>query len=139
MESMQRLYMVDFSKGIVRQLEPDEEPGPKSVYRCGIPFDLQATPDVSKDLERGREAWAGPGVYCASEIALEASAYAYPGNDAALLAESLIACHHPDLGLDRSVCLRDIVEAIAMTAYDGQIARNRAVHFLRREFGGDDG
>lgn len=49
----------------------------------------------------------GP-VYCASPAAITAAAQAYPGNDAALLAEALIAVHHPQLGLDRSMCLRDL-------------------------------
>lgn len=49
----------------------------------------------------------GP-VYCASPAAITAAARAYPGNDSALLAEALIAAHHPRLGLDRSMCLRDL-------------------------------
>lgn len=47
-------------------------------------------------------------VYCASPAAIVAAAAAYPGNDAGLLAEALIAAHHPRLGVERSVCLRDL-------------------------------
>jgi len=59
-----------------------------------------------------------PPVYCASEAAVSAAADAYPGNDAALLAASLIAAHHPSLGVERSVCLADAVAEIKRTALD---------------------
>lgn len=53
----------------------------------------------------------GPDVYCASPKAIKAASLAYgPTNNAYLLADALIAAHHENLGLDRSVCLRDVVE-----------------------------
>jgi hypothetical protein len=56
-------------------------------------------------------------VYCASPQAIEAATRAYfekTGKfaDAGGLSAALIAAHHPDLGLDRSICLADLVEAI---------------------------
>lgn len=57
-------------------------------------------------------------VYCASEKAIAAAALAYPDNDAGRLADALIAVHHPGLGLDRSVCLRDVLRALERDADD---------------------
>jgi hypothetical protein len=80
------------------------------------------------------------GVYCGSPGAIRAAATAYPGADSAKLADALIASHHPVLGLDRSVCLRDIIEALDKEAGMGfgdpddpfwYVAR-----FLERKFNG---
>lgn len=55
-------------------------------------------------------------VYCASELAIVAATVAYRNEageyaDPKGLAAAMIAAHSKTLGLDRSVCLRDIVEA----------------------------
>jgi hypothetical protein len=57
-----------------------------------------------------------PEVYCASPKALKAAGEAFRESEAptysGALADGLIACHDPKLGLDRSVCLRDVVDAL---------------------------
>jgi hypothetical protein len=73
-------------------------------------------------------------VYCGSERSLEAAALAYPGNDADLLVDALIAAHDPALGLDRSVCLRDVVEARDRVHQNGHAWGDYAAGLIEREF-----
>lgn len=74
-------------------------------------------------------------VYCASEKAIKAAAAAYPGNDAGRLADALIACHDRALGLDRSVCLRDVVERMQRVDVPHNEVRFDIARFLVEEFG----
>lgn len=70
-------------------------------------------------------------VYCASPRAIAAAVRAYPENNAGGLADALVAVHHPTLGLDRSVCLRDILTALRRAEHhDG-------ADVIAREFGAD--
>lgn len=55
-------------------------------------------------------------VYCASRKAIAAAVLAYNRTadvapNAAGLSDALIAAHHPKLKLDRSICLRDLINA----------------------------
>jgi hypothetical protein len=95
---------------------------------------------MTKDSERP--------VYCASEAAIKAATLAYgfggiTGRSHAPLADALIAAHHPNLGLDRSVCLRDVVEVLrsmstcAAFRTSKQQAAAELAEFIEREFGAD--
>lgn len=83
-------------------------------------------------------------VYCASEEAIAAAALAHGlPLDPDKLTDALIAAHHPDLGLDRSVCLRDVVEALRtggeehMYALECRGGLGEAMaDYLAAEFGG---
>lgn len=88
----------------------------------------------------------GDSVYCASAWAIEAATVAFCRREGFIvpvgaLSDALIAAHHPDLGLDRSVCLRDVVEALRAAA-DGRASEVRsplhAARFIEQEFGGAD-
>lgn len=66
-------------------------------------------------VERVLDDWPEP-VYCASEKAIIAATVAYAlaagvQADAKGLAAAMVAAHAVELGLDRSVCLRDLVDA----------------------------
>lgn len=80
-------------------------------------------------------------VYCASERAIVAAAFEYHEEsgefaDANGLAAALVAAHKPELGLDRSVCLRDVIDALRGPEGQGYFAGAREVaEFLEREFG----
>jgi hypothetical protein len=57
------------------------------------------------------------GVYCASEKAIQNATTGYFSAcgqfaNPAGLAHALICAHHPSLGSDRSVCLRDVIEVL---------------------------
>ncbi len=53
---------------------------------------------------------------------------------------ALKAAHDPALGLDRSVRLRDVVEALrADIRWDPDGCKEKAIDFIEREFGGTDG
>lgn len=77
--------------------------------------------------------------YCASPAAIRAAATAYPGNDPAVpavpagLADALRAAHSPALGLDRSVCLRDVVEALRDSMHWSE--DNAYADFIAQKFG----
>jgi hypothetical protein len=73
-------------------------------------------------------------VYCGSPAAIKAATAAYmteDGDDAEKLTSAFIAMHHPSLGLDRSVCLRDVVEWLERGA-------PVAAKWVREEFGSPD-
>jgi hypothetical protein len=61
----------------------------------------------------------------------------------AMTAAALIAAHDPSLGLDRSVCLRDVVEALRGPAGDDALTyvytdvNHAAANFIEEHFGGD--
>jgi hypothetical protein len=86
---------------------------------------------------------AGP-VYCASEPAIERAAVAYRHRSGGFahsggLADALIAAHHPSLGLDRSVCLRDVVQALWARGCElGDLTWNpeEPAAFIEHVFGG---
>lgn len=90
------------------------------------------------DVFRILSAECGGPVYCASVPAIAAAVAAYPDNDAQKLTDALIGLHHPSLGLDRSVTLRDVIAFL-----DGLeigeltcLGADAACEALEREFGG---
>lgn len=77
-------------------------------------------------------------VYCGSETAIQVAAAAYPGNDARKLADALIAAHHPKLGLDRSVCLRDVYDALSRAYHPQNPTPAHPADFVEQRFGRGD-
>lgn len=79
---------------------------------------------------------ADQAVYCASEAAIKAATigHQFRGGPArpGALADALIQAHHPRLGLDRSVCLRDVVDYLRGLGHTWSFA---AAHELEDEFG----
>lgn len=75
-------------------------------------------------------------VYCASPKAIKAAALAYgPESNAFLLADALIAAHHEKLGEERSVCLRDILEALDAAYHPQNPVPHHPGDFIRGKFG----
>lgn len=77
----------------------------------------------------------------ASEKAMEAATAALDGEYApeALARQAVTAAHDPALGLDRSVCLREVVEAVGHAAFHptGEVAgfRRQIIDFIESKFG----
>lgn len=74
-----------------------------------------------------------------SDNAMYAALRRYPSDSPTHIFQILNAAHDPALGLDRSVCLRDVVEALdrvvgGVNTKDGHIERPSAL--IIREFGG---
>lgn len=52
--------------------------------------------------------------------------------------EIVYAAHDPALGLDRSVCLRDVLEALRQRTFAAERSTwGQAADFIEREFGGE--
>lgn len=71
----------------------------------------------------------------ASEVAIEAATRQWFS-----VRDALDAAHDPALGLDRSVCLREVVEALQRRAHEpgvGISATVAAASFLQRHFTGE--
>lgn len=90
----------------------------------------------SRPAERRRPVPEPGVIYCASPRAIQAAGGAYPLGSCDGLADALIAAHHPSLGVDRSVSLRDV---LAFLRDDGADEVDHAyAHRLELKFGGPD-
>lgn len=77
-------------------------------------------------------------VYCASPRAIAAATLACGSPvPAPALADALIAAHDPMLGSDRSVCLRDVIEALEEAYHPQNPSQMHPADFVTKRFKGD--